>query len=274
MLNQLKTLAYDTADFLTFGRGIRRNFSGTEVRFPARWSRYYPSDYEKETFAWLEHCCSQGDVALDIGGHLGLFAVALAKKVGQNGRIYTFEPTLRLQAVIEQVLELNGCQSVVKLVKKAVSERSGECDFFDTGDAASNANSLVKTERGQVNTRVYTVSVDDFVVTEGCRVKLIKIDAEGAEAGILRGAKETLSAYRPFVHLAIHPDHLFQSGESLQSLWNAIESAGYVVTFRGRRESVAEFLAQKYMRDVELLPSEISTLPLESIANQAGVQDE
>ncbi len=99
--NVCKSVAYSALDVLTGGRGIARTIGGEMIRFPPHFSRYYESDYEPATFDFLRQNLSKGDVYLDCGGHIGLFAVVGARIVGDTGRVYSFEPTPFSRSVLE-----------------------------------------------------------------------------------------------------------------------------------------------------------------------------
>ena len=59
-MNLAKTVAYMTLDAVTLGRGVRRTVDGREIRFPAKWSRYYGSVYEPETSRFLSENVQPG----------------------------------------------------------------------------------------------------------------------------------------------------------------------------------------------------------------------
>src|SRR6266581_4235350 len=95
-------VAYGILDCCTGWRGVKRVISGEPIRFPARWCRYYPREYEASKFAFLRASCREGQTALDIGAHLGVFSVLLARLVGLRGRVFSFEPTPSTAATLRQ----------------------------------------------------------------------------------------------------------------------------------------------------------------------------
>ena len=103
----IKEAAYKILDAVTPGRGVVRNIGGERIRFPAKWSRYYEAGYEPETFRFFRDNLKPGDAVLDIGGHIGLFAVVTARLVGPDGRVFSFEPTPFTRNVLEEVVDLN-----------------------------------------------------------------------------------------------------------------------------------------------------------------------
>src|SRR4051794_23344965 len=146
MAHQLvKKFVYCAVDLCLAGRGVNRRIGGESVRFPVRWCRWYAADYEPGTFSFLRAHCGRGDTAMDLGAHLGLFTVVMARLVGPNGRVFSFEPTPQTRAVLEKTVRLNGCDTIVEVHGEAVAGATGTSVFYDTGDVVSNANSLVHT---------------------------------------------------------------------------------------------------------------------------------
>ena len=243
-MSQIKEIAYSVLNVFTFGRGIAREIGGETIRFPTRWSRYYEAGYEPETFAFFRENVKPGDTVLDIGGHIGLFAVVTARLVGAEGKVYSFEPTPFTRGVLQEVVELNGLSDVVEVCSEAVSARSGETVFFDTGDSISNANSLVKSERSRIEIPITLTSVDEFVKEKGIRADCIKIDVEGVEFDVLRGARETFLNHRPVVRLGLHPPFITQNGQSLDEIWAILEEYKMQVIFEGKKAEKDWFCSQ------------------------------
>ncbi len=219
-----KSIAYGTLHLLTAGRGVKRQISGETFRFPARWCRYHCADYEPETFTFLRSHCQEGQTALDIGAHLGLFTVFMARLVGPSGRIFSFEPTPVTNEVLREVVRLNGCNNTVEVRSEAVARTAGTAVFYDTGNVASNANSLIQTSRSESGISVKTISIDEIVQEKGLSsVNCLKIDAEGAELDVLLGAAHTLEVHRPVIALSLHPYALQQAGGSLADIWRILQ---------------------------------------------------
>lgn len=251
----VKEIAYSMLNAVTLGRGVARQIGGESIRFPARWSRYYEAEYEPETFKFFHENLSAGQTVLDIGSHIGLFAVVTAKIVGETGRVFSFEPTPFTRNVLEQVVELNGVAKIVEVRSEAVSSERGSTVFYDTGDAISNANSLVRTERSKTEIPITLISVDEFVAEKGLKVDCMKIDVEGVELDVLRGARRTILEHRPVVRLGLHPPFIVQNGQSLEEIWEAISDYDVDVVFEGKEVDKAWFCGQDNLFDVNLIPS-------------------
>ena len=164
-----KQSVYGAIELCTLGRGIRRNISGVDIRLPAQFSRFYPLDYEPETFRFMDRNCKPGDTVLDLGAHLGLMAVVFARCVGPNGKVLAFEPTPSTNALLRRTARINHLDKIIEVRPEAVSGTSGFATFYDTDDQASNANSLARTVRSHREVQVKTIVVDDFVAQRQLR---------------------------------------------------------------------------------------------------------
>lgn len=254
-MSQAKEIAYSVLNAVTFGRGIARHISGETIRFPARWSRYYESDYEPETFRFFRENVTPGNTVLDIGGHIGLFAVTTARLVGESGKVFSFEPTPFTRRVLEAVVELNGLSNIVEVRSEAISSERGNTVFYDTGDTISNANSLVRTERSRSEIPITLTSVDDFVEEKKLKIDCMKIDVEGVELDVLRGARNTFLEHRPAVRLGLHPPFIIQNGQSLVEIWDLLAEYNVEIVFDGELVGKDWFCAQDNLFDVNLVPS-------------------
>ncbi len=260
MTSLSRSIVYGALDSCTAGRGVKRVVSGEPVRFKARWCRFYPSVYEPETFKFLRAHLRPGETALDIGAHIGLFSVLMARLVGPSGRVFSFEPVPAIRDILCETLRLNDCIEITETRGEAVASTTGRATFYDTGETISNAGSLIPTARSRSEFPVETVSVDDFAVRRGIFVHCLKIDAEGAELQILRGACRTLLACRPVVLLALHPTVLRRSGASLAEVWGVLQGHGMIALHDNRPVDGNWFCRQEDLVDVQILPQESAVL--------------
>jgi FkbM family methyltransferase len=254
MKSILKSLVYGAVDLATARRGITRVVGGERLRFSPRWCRYYPANYEPATFAFIRTHCKPGQTVFDIGAHFGLFTVVMARLVGPTGQVFSFEPTALTRKVLRRTVRINGCTTVVQVRPEAVAQRTGDAMFYDTGDPGSNANSLVSTLRRHLRTTVPTVSLDDFVGARGIKVDALKIDVEGAELEVLRGASETFARCRPVAHLSLHPAAIQMAAGSLAGVWELLQRYRMSVTRGVIPVAEAEFCQAQDLFDVQILP--------------------
>jgi len=248
--------AYPLIETLTAHRGILRRINGEAIRFPVPWCRYYPSIYEPAKHSFLRFHCGPGSDVLDIGAHLGLFTVVMARCVAPSGQVFSFEPSADTRLALVKTVKLNCCQHLVSVRPEAVSSASGQALFYCAETPVCNSNSLVAGESAAFGTTVQTVSVDDFVSAHRLKVACIKIDAEGSEIEILRGARRTMEQCRPALAVEIHPK-LLSDPTWGDELWELARVCGLSWMMDGKRLSREELVSQREYVEVQAVRTEL-----------------
>lgn len=151
---------------------------------------------------WLEPYIQQsGDVAVDVGAHIGGYTAALATGYG---RVFAFEPNPDLLPLLRQSVE--GRENVF-IRSEAVSDFTGDSIFYlgqsSEGGGLYNVHP-VNGEKASGSIPVKSTRLDDIVF--GGKVDFVKIDTEGAELKVVRGAEETLRQFRPRLLVEIHAE--------------------------------------------------------------------
>jgi len=175
----------------------------------------------------------RGDVVFDVGANFGLFTRFLSEAVGEEGKVLSFEPIPQIfEALSQSVKKLK--LSNVECLKLAVSDRPGcaEMAIPLRGDGSRNhyEASLEEVGAGQ-ETETFTaemVSLDGLCADRGLgRVDFIKIDVEGHELSVLRGARRLMGQCRPRILLEVN-EPLHEAGHGAEvKAW--IEEAGYEI---------------------------------------------
>lgn len=147
--------------------------------------------WNPEEYAAFRDDIRDGDVVLDIGANLGAYTLVFAHWVGVGGRVYSFEPAPDARRGLEQHVALNGLDARVVVRPEAVSRTTGTARFLASGTSGSNR--LLAGDSGGARD-VPTTTVDEVCVSLALRPRLIKIDVEGAELDVLRGARRTIAA--------------------------------------------------------------------------------
>lgn len=147
------------------------------------------------------------DCAIDVGANIGGLSVAMSRIVGRRGKVVAFEANPHLESWLRNDLKANRARNVV-VATKAVSIRSGEKVKFYCDDSLFGVSSGFE-KRGETWTEVEveTVSLDDYCREHELTPKVIKIDVEGAEILVLRGAERLLTEGGPVVALEYQAKH-------------------------------------------------------------------
>lgn len=254
MKNLVRKVYYKFYGLVLGNKGVSRVISDQEIIFPLSYSKYYPEDYEPDLFKFIDKYCADRSVFLDCGAHFGLFSVVASMKVGEMGKVISFEPMPEVRSVLEDVIRLNKCSNVT-VRSEAVSRVKGTATFFDTGNEGSNANSLVQQERHHDALTVNTISIDDISKEIGKAISCIKVDVEGAEYDLLQGAEQVLFSDRPAIYLSLHPEAIGNAGASLEQIWDFLHSAKYNLQRDGVVAQKEWFVGQTDLFDVVCLPA-------------------
>jgi len=164
-------------------------------------------NYEREGYQFTQQFLQAGMIVLDIGAHYGFYTVLASKKVGPGGRVIAFEPSLRERKRLLRHLRLNGCKNV-QVEGLAVANCESEAEFFVVQGRDTGCNSLrppMVNEKIGV-TRTSLISLDKYLQRNKINhLDFIKIDAEGAELEILKGASELLQRKpRPVIYCEVY----------------------------------------------------------------------
>jgi len=170
----------------------------------------------------------RGDVTYDLGAHVGYFTLVLARLVGPDGHVYSFEPDPRN---FEALTANTAHAGQVTPVAAAVSDQPGEVVFatFELSSIGHIADSRTPGDARRLPVRCTTL--DSFVYEEGNPAPaFLKIDVEGAETLVLQGAARLLREARPTIVVEVRGP----------GRWNEVkeiaEAAGYEPSMIGAGE--------------------------------------
>lgn len=166
-----------------------------------------------------------GDVFVDGGAHIGIFTLIAASVVGKHGCVLACEPIEGTMRLLSANVHLNGFDQV-KLKAVALAEEAGRTQIYSFGAGSAFSSFAPATLDGSERTEIDVVSLDEL--TDGCRdrVRLVKLDLEGAEVSAVRGAVQLLK-HRPDFLVEVEPDHLRRQGTTVEELEELFRTCGY-----------------------------------------------
>jgi FkbM family methyltransferase len=209
------------------------------------------SDFETLLQEFYEALLRPGDVCIDVGAHVGRHAAPMARCVGAKGEVHAFEPIPDCVAALGTVEHDSPARFVIYPV--ALSDYTGQSDFILTANAPEWSGLKERMYDGPVDKRHLTVEVhrlDEYGVNLP-RLAYIKIDAEGGECGILRGALETLRKFQPTVSFEFGMNAAGGYGVVPTDVFDIFAQVGYgIVDIRGNRLDRAAFDASGRVQSV------------------------
>lgn len=132
----------------------------------------------------------RGDVVLDIGANIGYYTLIFAKLVGEEGKIFAFEPDPDNFALLNKNIKENKFENVV-LINKAVSDNNGKTKLYLSEDNKGD-HRIYNSGDSRESITVETVCLDDFLKDYKDKIDFIKMDIQGAEGIALRGMVNTI----------------------------------------------------------------------------------
>jgi len=218
----LKRLYESVLDALPGDRLVCRFPHGETVRLAAAYRQVMWNPEEYEAF---RRVVTPGATVFDVGANLGAYSVLLAQWVGPEGRVHAFEPAPGARKGLMRHLVLNGMQRRVDVHAEAMSAGSGTARFHAVGMQGDN-RLITGTDADGID--VTTTSIDDFCALHDVRPAFIKLDVEGAELDVLKGARATIAAAGAALELYVemHP-HLWSAfGYSRAELESELDHQG------------------------------------------------
>ena len=228
-LSMLKVLG-SRALSIYFARagGIYRRLCGNiEVKLSHRF-RYIQETYEIESLQLMRRLLRSGDTGVDVGANIGLYTLIMGKLVGVGGRVCAFEPGREAFEVLCENVALNSLCNVVETYQLLVGEEAGVEIFSEDGCKGTNRVGGSKYDGPKTKkVKRKTIRLDDFFF--GCNKlpEFIKIDVEGYEVHVLRGALNILKKSRPTIICEVHPPLLVELGLGLGDIQELMATMRY-----------------------------------------------
>lgn len=197
---------------------------------------------ELQTIQRFQRLICPGDVVIEVGGHIGYFSILYARLVGAAGKVFVFEPGDNNLPYIRRNL---AGHANAEIIEKAVSDQNGIVKFW-LEDLSGQNNSMVENYHlleGNIalaglgsdvhkrEVQVPSITLDTFIEeiqSRGLSPNFIKIDVEGAELFVLKGAKNLLSQRQVPLMVEVTCD--------AEPIFDLMTKAGYQMYFENGNE--------------------------------------
>lgn len=150
-------------------------------------------DSELRLTRYLISRVNEGESVVDVGAHIGYYSLVLAQLVGSSGRVVAFEPG---KAIFPYLHRNTKDKPQIEIVEMMVSDTEGERVFYEFDFKHSENNTAVEhahdTQFAQRRS-VQCTTLDEFCHATQLKPKILKIDVEGGELGVLRGSTNLFS---------------------------------------------------------------------------------
>lgn len=230
---------------LTLGHGVPRLINGQDLIRISVHHRYVDEVYEPEVFELLKREISPDDVIFDIGAYIGLYSIILSKYLGKEGRIYAFEPAPGSVELLVKNLELNNAREKVEVLPCGVGEKCGQGKLFAVGNHIQNSfsSAALGTDIASDTIDVPIISLDAFCEERSIHPTWAKVDTEGWELQVLRGAVKLFSANKATRFIVeMHPYAWRSAGYDAETFRKfCVEHFLHVEPLSGQDDAFAEY---------------------------------
>jgi FkbM family methyltransferase len=167
-------------------------------------------DHEPEVQALLATFLKPGWIAYDVGSYVGFFALAMARAVGCEGRVFAVEADPENAARVREHVAKNRMAAQIQVVESALWHATGKSTVpYRRGRQARSqggveADGMRPVLASGEHILVPSISLDEFIALGNPAPQLIKIDVEGGESAVLAGAERLLSERRPVIICEVH----------------------------------------------------------------------
>jgi FkbM family methyltransferase len=212
-----------------------------DLREGIDFSIFLLGSFEPNTVSAYRHLIAAGAVAIDIGANIGAHTLPIAACVGSAGRVVAVEPTRyafeRLQAHVHLNPELMDRIVLVQAMlmgnrEAALAEAIASSWPLEPPDHAHPLHGGVR----KATTGAVVTTLDDLIADLGLKsVDLLKMDVDGYEVEVLRGARDTLGRFRPVILFEHSPYVIAENGYEPGEIVDILTGAGYRFTDLKRR---------------------------------------
>lgn len=197
--------------------------------------------------------CRNDSVFVDVGANIGYFTVLAGLRIhaGGSGRVIAVEPNLECCALIERNLVINWSMCDIDLHKVAVGAEKGAVWLSYPTDRAANARiSVASDEAGKRGFRAPLEPLD-ALIPEGLAVDILKIDVEGHELQVFKGAERVI-AQSPEIRIVMEwsPKQMMEAGVPAAAMADCLASLGLVA----RRLPASKSLYDLSLENSPLIP--------------------
>jgi FkbM family methyltransferase len=197
--------------------------------------RMFYDRFEPTETATVRSLLGPGDVVIDVGAHIGWFTTLAGKAVGEAGHVYAFEAYPPNFERLQDNVRRNAAGNVTAR-HVALSDRAGSVEVgVQTGSDSGSVTALGRERASTVE--VTAERLDDVLGVQTSPIALLKMDVEGFEANVLKGAPQTLLLVQK-VLIEINPHALQAAGSSAAELMAILAEAGLTASTELREKGL------------------------------------
>ena len=212
------------------GNGLKMYFDYTNPRLS---HIVYDDDIEegKSKQAFLD-LIDDGDIVIDVGANIGEYSLIAAQKVKEHGKVISIEPLKETAQTLTKHFQLNNFTNY-EVITKVIGNETKKVNLYKqmAGGTMGFVDSTLIGRKFEKTDEVEMTTIDEILSTRNIEnVKVMKIDIEGYEFELLKGAKNSLKNKKiTNMIIEVHINYLKEKGISEKEFYDYLNQQGYVV---------------------------------------------
>jgi FkbM family methyltransferase len=192
--------------------------------------------FEKSTHTAIQKLCKRNMNVVDIGANIGAHTFNLAKIVGEKGSVLAFEPMEWAFNKLKNNYDLNNFSNIIleniglsdeTIDKEEHFRSSWPVDKKTLSRLFTDQTKEIDSNNVKIRNKLQFFKLDDYLKKYNKNIDFIKLDVDGYELKILKGAKDTLNNNSPIIIMELCPECILRCGDSIEELVNYLDQMGY-----------------------------------------------
>jgi FkbM family methyltransferase len=206
---------------------ITKDISGEKLKFSIEdfWAEdWYAVTNVLQEGPWVRSQLEEGDLFVDCGSHHGLFTLLASKWVGKSGSVIAIEALPKNAETIRKNVDLNDAKNATVFNVAASSAPGAVYVEYKKFGFLNDSNGMIRSTPHKGTVTVESKTIDSLL--NGRKAKFLKIDVEGHEVEVLKGARSTL-AQRPSLDIEVHCSLWSDAKEKVEEIFELLPLSAY-----------------------------------------------
>jgi FkbM family methyltransferase len=213
---------YSPSSFrIVFRNGVRLRLDMSQY---IDWNSFYHLDPEHKSLVY--ELIKPGMFVIDVGSNNGEMALNFARLTGKSGSVIGFEPVPANFKRCKYNFDLNGFANL-KVESSALGDLCGNL-FFDDMPLHNSGGAFLSIDSNEQTMAIPVTTLDQYALLNNLtRMDFVKIDVEGSELNVLKGAISAINTFKPMMCIEVNDEHLRRQGGSEEELLGFLNALNY-----------------------------------------------
>lgn len=205
------------------------------------WDIYFFGHYSKNEIDLIKRILKNDFIAFDVGANIGTHTLIMAKAIGNNGKIFAFDPHHEIRQSLENNIKLNHFNNVL-ISPLALSDKPGKTTLYSFDEKVLDKGTSSLYQKNYL-TKKFDVEVSTIdIITEikkiG-RLNFIKIDTRGSDFPVILGATKSIKKFKPVILFEYNKDAWTDAGHKWEEVWIFFKQNHYQLQILNKKGDLA-----------------------------------